>query len=228
MLRRVNVYHLRGLCREYSLQRPMFNPNELLSVNYKDEPHRLYDVDRRYAYLGAPLHYLHRLLTLGRLDNNWAGPLRLYKHLEPALAQCTVSTMPMPANSWSHSRYGRAPRCVLICELIDRKLALRLLHQTELVIYDTSAIRVNHLLIYTEYPTLVQALAPICSVWSGEPSSPPPSEPIPGDRIQNTFSANGDGAARSRVGSCACVFLVMASWLGKRLMRVLPCKRSLH
>jgi len=152
ILRRYKLGNLIGLCKDLQLIRPSSSPQEVLSVHYKDERRRIKSKPH-YAYLGCPLQFLYRLLILGRMDNLWTGPLRLYNQADPALAQCTVTKLPIPSNCWSHSRFGRAPRCVLICEVLQEKLMpqqQQLQTDCEIIIYDTSCLRIRYLLIFTE------------------------------------------------------------------------------
>lgn len=160
ILRRYKMCNLSGLCKDLQLIRPTSNPQEVLSVQYKDERRKVKSKPH-YAYLGCPLQFLYRLLIMGRMDNLCAGPLRLYHQAEPALAQCTVTKLPIPS-CWSHSRFGRAPRCVLICEVLQEKLMpqqqLQTLEDCEIIIYDTSCLRIRYLLIFTEINKSVESL----------------------------------------------------------------------
>lgn len=214
ILRRVNVHQLRGVCREYHLHRPTFYPKDVFSITYKDELQRASTSEKRFAYLGCPLHLLYRLLTLGRMDNNWAGPLRLYAQPEPALAQCTTSMHPTLALGWTHSIYGRAPRCVLICELLQEELIHRQRQQAEIVIYDTSLIRVHFILVYTEYTRLSRAALTSFSGTQGD------IFPV----ITNQFSS-GFGASKT---GCLVMrgFGSIASWLHKRITHLIPRQNS--
>lgn len=217
ILRRMNVHHLRGVCRKYHLLGPTFYPKDVFGVTYKNELQRATKMQKRFAYLGCPLHYLYRLLILGRMDNNWAGPLRLYAQPEPALAQCTTAMHHTLSLGWSHSRYGRAPRCVLICELLQEELIHRQRQQAEIVIYDTSLIQVHFILVYTEYTGLI-------------PTTLPSFNEAPGDMIgaippiRNQFS---NGFSTSRKG-CLVMrgFVSVASWLHRCIVRVIPRQSS--
>lgn len=214
ILRRVNVRHLRGVCRKYHLHRPTFYPKDVFSITYTDELQRATTSEKRFAYLGCPLHLLYRLLTLGRMDNNWAGPLRLYAQPEPALAQCTTSMHPTQSLGWSHSLYGRAPRCVLICELLQEELIHRQRQQAEIVIYDTSLIRVHFILVYTEYTRLSQSTLTSFSGAQGD------TFPV----IRNQFSS-GFGASKT---GCLVMrgFVSFASWLHERITHLFPRQSS--
>lgn len=215
ILRRVNVHNLRGVCKKFRLQRPTLSPNEVIGVTYKDEQRRPATSDRHYAYLGCPLHLLYRLLILGRMDNNWTGPLRVYEQLELALAQCTISSLSVSAYGWSHSRFGRAPRCVLICELLQGDLMHWKQQQeqySDIIINDTSLIRVHYILIYTEYTRFIQTRPPSFNdpLRLGMVSS----DAIPplGNHFQNRFGESPKG--------CYVLhgFKALARWLQKRFV----------
>lgn len=155
ILRRFKINRLSALCKDLHLGRLSSNPQEVMSVTYKDE-RRMSKSKRSFAFLGCPLQFLYRLLIMGRMDNNWAGPLRLYDRADAALTQCTVTTLPLPlpSNCWSHSRFGRAPRCVLICEVLHAQI----MSQPEIIIEDTSGLRVRYLLIFTECKKSIECL----------------------------------------------------------------------
>ncbi|XP_060663691.1 uncharacterized protein LOC132796515 isoform X1 [Drosophila nasuta] len=181
ILRRYKVRRFAGLCRDLRLQHsPSIRPREVLSVTYKDKQHTVKKASncrRRYVCFGCPLQLLYRLLIMGRMDNNWAGPLRLYDRVDAALAQCTVTSLPLPENCWSCSCFGRAPRCVLICELLLDRLSSRqqlLNHHNELIIEDTSCLLVQYLLIFTEHNEPLLDLQATSSRQLNPPTGQPP------------------------------------------------------
>lgn len=216
ILRRVNGHNLRGVCKKFHLQRPTLSPTEVIGVMYRDEQQRLAKSDKHYAYLGCPLHLLYRLLILGRMDNNWTGPLRVYEQLEMALAQCTISSLPVSTYGWSHSRYGRAPRCVLICELLQEDLMHWKQQQeqySDIIINDTSLIRVRYILVYTEYNRFIQSRTPNFHNPLSLSHDMASSDSIPhlGNHFQNRFGGNGKGCYVLRG------FKAFAKWLQKRI-----------
>ncbi|KAH8387732.1 hypothetical protein KR093_009216, partial [Drosophila rubida] len=182
-LRHLKVRRLASLCKDFNLQRPTtYQPEWLLSVVYKDGQ-RLKGGNRHCGFLGCPLQSLYRLLIMGRMDNNWTGPLRLYDNVDGALAQCMASSLSLPANCWSCSRFGRAPRCVLICEFLPKESAQQQpMQQRELTIEDTSCLRVHYLLLFSDHHVPFDLSSP--SNYSSQSL---------GESFENRFRSHGSG-----------------------------------
>ncbi|XP_034473104.1 uncharacterized protein LOC117780611 [Drosophila innubila] len=209
ILRRFKLNRLSGLCKDLHLAKPSSKPQEVLSINYKDE-RRLAKSKRIYAYLGCPLQFLYRLLIMGRMDNNWAGPLRLYDRADAALCQCTVTRLPLPSNCWSHSRFGRAPRCLLICEVLQE----RIMSQPEIIIDDTSGLRVRYLLLFTECNKSIECLPSTSRIIDDIDSDSNITRTFTTSSFKSKFSSNN--AHRSR-GSCGSrwIFRLVGSIMGQ-------------
>ncbi|KAL7742722.1 hypothetical protein ACLKA6_013064 [Drosophila palustris] len=197
ILRRFKLNRLPGLCKDLKLGRPSSKPKEVLSVIYKDEA-RLGKSKGYYAYLGCPLPFMYRFLIMGRMDNNWAGPMRLYDQLDPALSQCTVTTLPLPSNCWSHSRFGRAPRCVLICQVLQEQ---KIMPQSEIIIDDTFNLRARYLLIFTECNKSIDCLESSTSVIIENPVQTR-TITSPGFHFRTRFTGNCENCSHRFRGSC--------------------------
>ncbi|XP_017869225.1 PREDICTED: mono [ADP-ribose] polymerase PARP16 [Drosophila arizonae] len=141
-LRRVDGGELRWLCKKMNLKRPLLNPGYILQVIYKDDPRCYWKSTSPHAYFGCPLYFLYRLLIM----RDTPRPMHLYELPELAAAQCSDTN----CSGWMHSRFGRAPRCLVICQLVDHyEIRLQEHGQPEFVVHDPSSVRVRYLLFYS-------------------------------------------------------------------------------
>lgn len=140
-LRRVDGGQLGRLCKKMNLKGPLINPGYILQVTYKGERRCKWKSHNPHAYFGCPLHFLYRLLIM----RDTPSPMHLYELPEMAIPQYSDTN----CNGWMHSRFGRAPRCLVVCQLVDHyEIRLKENGQPEFVVHDPSCVRVCYLLFY--------------------------------------------------------------------------------
>ncbi|XP_030244862.1 uncharacterized protein LOC108655347 [Drosophila navojoa] len=208
-LRRVDGGQLRWLCKKMNLKRPLHNPGYILQVTYKDEPRCLFKSASPHAYFGCPVHFLYRLLIM----RDTPRPMHLYELPEMATAQCSDTK----CNGWMHSRFGRASRCLVVCQLLDHyEIRLQDDGQPEYVVHDPSCVRVCYLLFYSGVKKCIGMPPDFASRLDCNNSNT--------DNTANTDVTDNKAKTMS-IGNGRRIFRI-ARWLKKRALKLIQCQSS--
>ncbi|XP_064555870.1 uncharacterized protein LOC135440554 [Drosophila montana] len=204
-LRRVCGQRLRRLCRKLHLPRPFRFPSQVLRVSYKDEQSSVCKAQQSLCL--SRMSAAHALLTA-----NHARLAQSDAALRTARGSGGRVHSHAMRHGWTNSRFGRSPRCLIICELLEHEQT-QLQDQTpaEFVILDPSCLRVRYLVLFTEnksikvnryFPNLAS-----CTESSGSGSA-------------SSGSGAGTGSGRG--------FFRIARWLMKRALQLVQFKPSVY